>query len=125
MAATPRCAILDQTPASPKAAGAGGGIYVSDTSMNGVRIAGLGRYVPERVVTNDDLARMVGTSDQWIRERTGIRERRLAADHETASSMGVLAAREALAMAGIEGPDLDLIIVATTTGDSLFPPASC
>ncbi len=93
--------------------------------MNVARIAGIGRYVPERIVTNDDLAKTVDTSDEWIRERTGIRERRLAADHETASTMGVVAAQEALAMAGIQGSDLDLIIVATTTGDGLFPPVSC
>ena len=93
--------------------------------MKAARIAGLGRYVPKRVVTNDDLARKLDSSDQWIRERTGIRERRLAADHETASSMGVLAAQEALAMAGVDGADLDLIIVATATGDALFPPVSC
>ena len=93
--------------------------------MKVARIAGLGRYLPERVVTNDELARTVDTSDEWIRDRTGIRERRLAADDETASSMGVLAAREAMAMAGVPGPDLDLIIVATSTGDSLFPPVSC
>ena len=68
--------------------------------MPGVRIAGLGKYLPQRVLTNDDLARMVDTSDEWIRERSGIRERHLASDEETASSMGLEAARRALAGPG-------------------------
>jgi 3-oxoacyl-[acyl-carrier-protein] synthase-3 len=89
--------------------------------MPGVRIAGLGKYLPQRVLTNDDLARMVHTSDQWIRERTGIRERRLVASHETASTMGLDAARRALAVAGIEPDSLDLVLAATTTPDGLFP----
>jgi 3-oxoacyl-[acyl-carrier-protein] synthase-3 len=89
--------------------------------MIAVRIAGLGKYLPERVLTNDDLARMVDTSDEWIRERTGIRERRLASDQETASSMGLEAAGRALAVAGIKPDSLDLVLAATTTPDGLFP----
>jgi 3-oxoacyl-[acyl-carrier-protein] synthase-3 len=85
------------------------------------RIAGLGHYLPERVLTNADLERMVDTSDQWIRERTGIVERHVAAPHETASTLGVHAARMALAQANIDPADLDLIILATTTPDGLFP----
>jgi len=93
--------------------------------MPAVRIAGLGKYVPERVLTNEELARTVDTSDEWIRERTGIRERRLAADHETASTMGLEAARRAMSMAGVEPDSLDLILAATTTPDGLFPAVAC
>jgi 3-oxoacyl-[acyl-carrier-protein] synthase-3 len=92
--------------------------------MPGVRIAGLGKYLPQRVLTNDDLARMVDTSDEWIRARSGIRERHLASDEETASSMGLEAARRALAMAGMEPDSLDLVLTATTTPDGLFPSAA-
>ena len=89
--------------------------------MPAARIAGLGKYLPQRVLTNDDLARMVDTSDEWIRDRSGIRERRLASDHETASSMGLEAARNALALADMEPDSLDLVLAATTTPDGLFP----
>ena len=85
------------------------------------RISGLGKYLPERILTNLDLERMVETSDSWIQDRTGIRERRIAADHETSSSMGVLAARQALEQAEIDPADLDLIITATTTPDGMVP----
>ena len=85
------------------------------------RIAGLGKYLPERIVTNADLERLVDTSDTWIQERTGVRERRIAADHETASTMAIEAARGALAQADIDPADLDLVIVATTTPDGMFP----
>ena len=85
------------------------------------RIAGVGKYLPERVVTNSDLERLVETSDSWIQDRTGVRERRMAADNETASTMGIEAARAALAQAEIDPDDLDLIIAATTTPDGMFP----
>ena len=85
------------------------------------RIAGLGKYLPEHVVTNSDLERLVETSDTWIQDRTGVRERRKAADHETASTMGIEAARQALDQAGIQAEDLDLVIAATTTPDGMFP----
>ena len=88
------------------------------------RIAGLGKYLPEQVLTNFDLERLVETSDAWIQERTGIRERRRAADHETAGTMGIEAARQALAQAEIDPADLDLVIVATTTPDGMFPSAA-
>ncbi|MGB2695260.1 MAG: beta-ketoacyl-ACP synthase III [Dehalococcoidia bacterium] len=85
------------------------------------RIAGLGKYLPERILTNADLERMVDTSDSWIIERTGVRERRLASENETSSTLGIEAARQALAQAEIDAGDLDLIIVATTTPDGMFP----
>ncbi|HYM15857.1 MAG TPA: beta-ketoacyl-ACP synthase III [Dehalococcoidia bacterium] len=85
------------------------------------RIAGLGHYLPERVMTNAEIERMVDTSDQWIRDRTGIRERRIAAPHETSSSLATEAARRALADAGIDPATLDLVLVGTTTPDGLFP----
>lgn len=89
--------------------------------MYNVRIAGLGHYLPQRVMTNFELETMVETSDQWIQDRTGIRERRIAAPHETSSSLGLAAARMALDDAGIAPGDLDLVIGATTTPDGLFP----
>jgi len=86
-------------------------------------IAGCGGYLPERVVTNADLGRECGieTSDSWIVERTGIRQRHIAAVGETASSMGAAAARQAMERAGIGGGEIDLVIVATATPDSAFP----
>ena len=92
-------------------------------SANGlaVSITGLGSHVPERVVTNDELSTMMETSDEWIVERTGIRERRIAAPEEALSDLALPAAREALADAGLEGSDLDLVIVATVTPDMAFP----
>jgi len=86
-----------------------------------VSITGLGSRVPERVVSNDELSQYVETSDEWIRERTGIRERRIAAPEEALSDLALPAAREALADAGLEGPEIDLIIVATVTPDMAFP----
>jgi 3-oxoacyl-[acyl-carrier-protein] synthase-3 len=85
------------------------------------RVAGIGHYVPERILTNADLERTVDTSDEWIRNRTGIEERHIAAPHETASTLAANAARAALAKAGIAADDLDLIIAATTTPDGMFP----
>ncbi len=89
------------------------------------RIAGTGGYLPEAVRTNDDISRMVDTSDAWIMERTGIRERRVAAPEETASSMGEIAARQAIAAAGREPADIDLIVMATSTPDRIFPSSAC
>lgn len=86
-----------------------------------VSITGLGCHVPERVVTNDELAQYVDTSDEWIRERTGIRERRIAAETEALSDLALPAARKALADAGVEGAEIDLLIVATVTPDMAFP----
>jgi 3-oxoacyl-[acyl-carrier-protein] synthase-3 len=89
------------------------------------RIIGSGSYLPERVVTNADLERMVETSDEWIRERTGIRERRIAAPGETTCDLAEHAARRALDAAGLGPSDLDLIVVATTTPDKVFPSTAC
>jgi 3-oxoacyl-[acyl-carrier-protein] synthase-3 len=86
-----------------------------------VSITGLGCKVPDRVVTNDDLAKFVDTSDEWIVERTGIRERRMADDSEALSDLALPACRTALAQAGLEGRDIDLLIVATVTPDMAFP----
>lgn len=85
------------------------------------RILGTGSYVPKQVLTNADLEAMVETSDSWIVERTGIRERRLAAPDEACSDLGVLAAQQALADANVQAAQLDLILVATCTGDSPLP----
>lgn len=84
-------------------------------------ITGWGMYVPERVLTNADLEKLVDTSDEWITSRSGIKERRIAAPHETASTLSINAARQALARAGIEGKDLDLIIIGTVSYDYQFP----
>jgi 3-oxoacyl-[acyl-carrier-protein] synthase III len=86
-----------------------------------VTITGLGAHVPERVLTNDELAEMVDTSDEWIVERTGIRERRIAAESEALSDVSLPAAEQALGQAGLRGPDIDLLIVATVTPDMMFP----
>jgi 3-oxoacyl-[acyl-carrier-protein] synthase III len=86
-----------------------------------VSITGLGCKVPDRVVTNDELSQHVDTSDEWIIERTGIRERRIAAPEEALSDLALPAARAALEQAGLEGKDIDLIIVATVTPDMAFP----
>ncbi|HEY3235316.1 MAG TPA: beta-ketoacyl-ACP synthase 3, partial [Polyangiaceae bacterium] len=87
----------------------------------GSRIAGIGAYTPERVLTNFDLEKLVDTSDQWISERTGIKERRIAADGENASDMAWRAAQRALDRAGLKPSDLDMIIVATVSGDMPMP----
>jgi 3-oxoacyl-[acyl-carrier-protein] synthase-3 len=84
-------------------------------------LAGVGAYLPERVLTNDELSRTVDTSDEWIRERTGIRQRHIAGPHETAAFMATAAARAALADAGAESGEVDAIILATSTPDQAFP----
>src|SRR6266704_2228977 len=86
-----------------------------------ISITGLGCYVPERVLTNDEIAGIVDTSDEWISSRTGIRERRVAAEHEAMSDLALPAARQALEQAGVRGSDVDVIIVATVTPDMAFP----
>ena len=90
-----------------------------------VGILGLGYYLPSRVLTNLDLEKLVETSDEWIRTRTGIRERRIAAEEENTSDLAVRAATSALASAGIKPTDLDLIVVATMTPDMPCPATSC
>jgi 3-oxoacyl-[acyl-carrier-protein] synthase-3 len=89
------------------------------------RITGTGSYLPEKVVTNKDLEKTMDTSDEWIRERTGIRRRHIAADNEKCSDMALAAARQAIDMAGIEATDIDLIIVGTVTPDKVFPSTAC
>jgi 3-oxoacyl-[acyl-carrier-protein] synthase-3 len=84
-------------------------------------LAGVGGYLPERVVTNEELARRVDTSDEWIRERTGIRQRHFAGPHESATFMGAAAARAALAHAKAEPAEVDAVILATSTPDQAFP----
>ncbi|WP_411834580.1 beta-ketoacyl-ACP synthase III [Pseudoxanthomonas mexicana] len=89
------------------------------------RIAGTGSYLPEKVLTNDDLAKQVDTSDEWIRSRTGIRERHIAAEGQTAGDLGYIAATRAMEAAGIQASDIDMIIVGTTTPDLIFPSTAC
>lgn len=84
-------------------------------------IIGAGCYLPERVVTNADLTKLVDTSDEWIVQRTGIRERHIAADGEVTSDLGIKAAQAALANAGVDAQSIDLIVVATSTPDNTFP----
>ena len=93
--------------------------------MHYSRIQGTGSYLPEKVLTNHDLEAMVDTTDQWIKERTGIEKRHIAAEGETTADLGVVAARRAMQMAGKSPDDIDLIIVATTTPDKVFPSTAC
>jgi len=90
-----------------------------------IHIVGWGKYVPQRVLSNDDLARTLDTTDEWIRTRTGIRERHIADDGETTASMAGQAARRALEVARLNPAQLDLIIVATITPDYIFPATAC
>ncbi|MEE8374119.1 MAG: 3-oxoacyl-ACP synthase, partial [Dehalococcoidia bacterium] len=85
------------------------------------RITGWGKYLPERVLTNRDLERIVNTDDAWISSRTGIKERRIADPGETASSLAVRASADALRVAGLKHDDLDLVIAATCTSEHIFP----
>ncbi len=93
--------------------------------MKPAGIAGTGSYVPEKVLTNDDLSKMVDTNDEWIRARTGIRERHIADDKTATSDLAVEAANRALSQANIKGEDIELIIVATITPDMFFPSTAC
>ena len=93
--------------------------------MTFARIAGTGGYLPERVMSNQELEEMVDTSDEWIRERSGIKRRHIAADNETTSDMAVNAVRRAIEAADADAADVDLIIVATTTPDKVFPSTAC
>ncbi len=89
------------------------------------RIIGTGSYLPPKVVTNDDLARQMDTTDEWIRTRTGIRQRHIAEPSQTSSDLGVEASRAALAAARIAPQEIDLIVVATATPDYIFPSTAC
>ena len=92
---------------------------------NPAGILGTGHYVPDRVVTNADLEKIVDTSDEWIRERTGIRERHFAPEGVNTSDMCTIAARQAMEMAGITAEQLDMIIVCTLTPDMTIPSTAC
>jgi 3-oxoacyl-[acyl-carrier-protein] synthase-3 len=94
---------------------------VGNSPPRSVRVSGWGSYVPERVLSNADLERIVDTSDDWIRTRTGISERRIAAPHETTATLGAIAAKRAIATAGLEPDDIDVIVVATLTPDYPMP----
>jgi 3-oxoacyl-[acyl-carrier-protein] synthase-3 len=89
------------------------------------RIVGTGSFLPPRIMTNDDFAARIETSDAWIRERTGIRQRHFADESQTSSDLGLEASRRALDAAGVKASDLDLIIVATSTPDYVFPSTAC
>src|SRR6188474_142046 len=93
--------------------------------MTNAVITGWGMYAPERVMTNDDLAKIVNTTDEWIVSRTGIKERRIAADDETTTTLSVNAARDALAVAGVDAIDVDLIILGTCSPDYPMPATAC
>ncbi|MGD8908509.1 MAG: beta-ketoacyl-ACP synthase III [Chromatiales bacterium] len=89
------------------------------------KITGTGGYLPEKIVTNKDLEKIVDTNDQWIVERTGIKQRHIAADDEYTCDLAEKAARNALEMAGLKPQDIDLVVVATTTADQVFPSTAC
>ena len=89
------------------------------------RIIGTGSAVPKQVVTNDDLAKIVDTSDEWIRPRTGIRERRIAAAESGTTDLAAEAARMAIEQSGIKPEELDIIVLATSSGDCCFPNGAC
>ena len=97
------------------------------TEQNGtsVSIVGTGSYLPDKILTNAELEKIVDTSDEWIQSRTGIRERRIAADGQTTSDMAAEASRRAIENAGLTPEDIDLIIVATITPDMPFPNTAC
>lgn len=93
--------------------------------MKYARITGTGSYLPERIMTNADIEKIVDTTDQWIQDRTGIKQRHIAADDQTTSDLAFEAAKKAMQAAGKTKDDIDLIIVATTTPDQVFPSVAC
>jgi len=97
---------------------------IGKTQGQRISITGLGAYAPKRVLTNDELSTLVDTSDEWIMERTGIRERRIAAPEEAFTDLALPAAKAALAQAGVDGRDIDLLLCATVTPDMMFPTSS-
>jgi len=105
--------------------GTGARPSIAPTANRYAHVVGWGMAVPEKVVTNDDLARLVDTSDEWITSRTGIRERRVAGPKDTTATLAVQAARRALETANVEADDVDLIIVATSTPEHILPATAC
>lgn len=93
--------------------------------MFNAKITGTGSYLPEKIVSNKDFESIIDTTDEWIFARTGIKQRHVVADHESASSMAEIAAKKALEAAGIQASDIDLIIVGTSTPDKTFPSTAC
>lgn len=93
--------------------------------MKHSRILGMGSYLPEKVLTNADLEKIVETTDQWITERTGIKKRHIAADDQSASDLGLEAAKKAIENSGIDAKDIDMIVVGTATPDKMFPSSAC
>ena len=89
------------------------------------KIIGTGSYFPEHIRTNADLEKLIDTTDKWITDRTGIKERRISAEHENVAYMGAKAAEKAIEMAGIDKSDIDMIIVGTTSSHTDLPSAAC
>src|SRR5258706_3221225 len=89
--------------------------------MTRAQIVGIGAYAPKRILTNGDLEKLVATTDEWIVQRTGIRERHVVDEGEASSDLGMRAAQQALERAGVEPGEVDLIVVGATTGDMAFP----
>jgi 3-oxoacyl-[acyl-carrier-protein] synthase III len=98
---------------------------LEESTVKKARITGTGSYLPAKVVTNADMEKFVDTTDEWIRTRTGISERRIAADDEMTSDLAVHAAKKAMEMAGVSADDLDLVVVGTITGDLPWPSTAC
>lgn len=94
-------------------------------SQYGAIISGTGSYLPEKRLTNDDLSKMVDTNDEWIMQRTGIKERRMAAANETTAELATIAGKRAMEAAGLSPHDIGLVIVATVTADTIFPSCAC
>ena len=85
----------------------------------------IGAYIPPKIMTNADFEKLIDTTDEWIQDRTGIKQRHIAADDETTSSIGVMAAKRAMEAAGVGPEDIDLLIVGTATPDKIFPSTAC
>lgn len=94
-------------------------------TLKSVSIIGVGKCLPEKIVTNDDLSQIVDTNDEWISSRTGFKQRRIASGNENASSLAIGAAKDALAFAGVDGSEVELVICASSTPDNMFPSTAC
>src|SRR5438128_970046 len=110
---------------SPPAAAELSPMAVHGVAQTRAAVLGLGAYAPPKVLTNDDLARLVDTSDEWITTRTGIKRRHVAGPNQATSDLAVIAAQQALDAAAVRAQDLDLIVVGTATPDMLFPATAC